>query len=196
MNDPSKNPYTKSSTAPGGRHSGGQGLGTINSVSMIAGLIGYALIGGVIIITAILSFLVLSDPPEDQSLFRFDKDSMVFLAIGYFVFFSGAVASVVVRRILKWYANSRFKASGDELPHLLQADSPLPASAQTFLGSVAAYTLVGQALLEGPAVINAVFLLIQNNFAHLIPIVLAVIGIAIQIPTRGKLTSLLEDASR
>nr|WP_143547945.1 hypothetical protein [Rhodopirellula sp. SM50] len=196
MNDPAQNPYASSSKTPGGLFPQGRSAGTINAAARIGTVISLALISGVVMITVILAYLVFSNPPEDQGLLRFDGDAMLFLIIGYGVFVGAAGAAIVLRGIMKNQAAAQLKASAEELPRPLEGDSPLPPSAQAFLGTVATYTLIGQALVEGPAVINAVLMFIDNNLAHLIPIVLAVIGIAMQIPTSGKIKASMEDAKR
>ncbi|WP_182868084.1 hypothetical protein [Stieleria mannarensis] len=196
MNDPAKNPYVASSVTPGGSFPQGHGAATIDAAAKTGTIISMALISGVMMISGVLAYLVFANPPEDQSLLRFDGDALLFLAIGYGMFVASAGAAIVLRGIMKQQAAAQLKASGVDLPQPLKADSPLPQPAQAFLGSVATYTLIGQALVEGPAVVNAVFMFIDNNLAHLIPIVLAVIGIALQTPTAGKIMAALEDARR
>lgn len=196
MNDPAKNPYVASSSAPGQGFSGGQRPSTINAAATTGTVISLALIGGVFMITAILTFMIMSDPPEDESLIRFDGDAILFLGIGYGVFLASAVAAVVLRGITKGQAVANLKASDEEMPQPLDGNSTLPPSGQAFLGAVATYTLIGQALMEGPAVVNAILMFVENNFAHVIPIILGAIGIALQIPTAGKLKTLIEDVKR
>ena len=134
MNDPAKNPYAVGSATPGGRFPAAQTLGTINAAATTGTMIGLSLIGGLVFIAGIMSFLTFPDLPEDQSLLRFDADA------------------------------------------------------------IATYTLIGQALFEGPAVFNAILMMTDDNLAHAIPVVIGIVGIALQIPTAGKLTSLMEDA--
>lgn len=194
MNDPAQNPYAASSETPGGLFPQGRSAGTINTAARTGTVISLALISGVMMITAILAYLVTSNPPKDQGLVRFDGDAMLFLIIGYGIFVGAAGAAIVLRGVMKNQAAAQLKAAAEELPRPLEGDSPLPPSGRAFLGMVATYTLIGQALVEGPAIINAIFMFIDNNLAHLIPIVLAVIGIALQIPTAGKIKALMEDA--
>ena len=194
MSDPAKNPYAASTTTPGGTFPLRQGPGTIGAAATTGTVITLALIGGVVMITGILAFLILSDPPEDQSLFRFDGDVMIFLGIGYLFFFGAAMVALVMRGVMKGQAAAKLRAADEDLPQPLEANSPLPRSGQAFLGAVATYTLIGQALLEGPAVINAIFMFLDNNFAHAIPIALGIVGIAMQIPTAGRIKTLMENA--
>ncbi|QDV46481.1 hypothetical protein Enr13x_63900 [Stieleria neptunia] len=196
MNDPAQNPYASSSATPGGLFPQGRSAGTIDAAARTGTIISLALISGVVMITVILTYLVFANPPEDQPLMRFDGDAMLFLIIGYGVFVASAGAAIVLRGIMKNQAETRLKASADELPRPLEGGSPLPPSGRAFVGAVATYTLIGQALVEGPAIINAIFMFIDNNLAHLVPIVLAVLGIALQIPTSGKIKASMEDAKR
>jgi len=194
MNDPVKEPYAGSSATPGGPFPVGQMPSTIKAAATNGTLITLALMGGLVMVSAVITYLIMSNPPEDQSLLRFDGDAMLFLGIGYVAFLSGVVVAVILRSQGKGRAIERLKASDEPLPHPLEDNSPLPQSGISFLGAVATYTLIGQALLEGPAVINAVFMLMANNFAHAIPIVLAILGIAFQIPTAGKIKMMMENA--
>jgi hypothetical protein len=168
--------------------------GTIKTTSATGTLITFALISGVVMISAVMTFMILSNPPEDQSLLRVDGDAMLFLGIGYVAFLGGALAAVILRSQLKGRAIEKLRASHEPLPRPLEGDSPLPQSGQSFLGEVATFTLIGQAVLEGPAIINAIFMLMENNFAHAIPIVIAILWIAAQIPTVDKIKMMMEDA--
>ena len=193
--DPAKNPYTATSTGSSASGIATDGS-TIGAFATTGTTISLGMIGGVLIISVVLSTLVLSDPPEDQSLFRFSGDDMLFLIVGYVIFLGGIAAAVVIRTIMKGQAIAQFNATDPELPHPLDNKSPLPGDARSLLAANQTSTIIGQALMEGPAVVNAIFLLLGDNFAHLIPIVLGIIGIAVQIPTAGKLKQLLEDARR
>ncbi len=50
-------------------------------------------------------------------------------------------------------------------------------------------------LLEGSAVVNAVFMMIGDNLWHLIPIAIAVLAILINIPTMESVKSSMEAMS-
>jgi len=191
--DPAKNPYT-ANAADGGSGFAAGGTTTINGFATTGMIISLGLVGGVVAVSAVMTFLMLSDPPEDQPVFRFAGESTIFVIVGYAVFIGGAAAAVVLRRVMKQQAVAEFKSSNAELPQPLQPHSPLPGSAVKLLGAAQVYTIVGGALLEGPAVLNAILMFIDHNFAHAIPVFLAVIGILIQVPTAGRYQQLLEDA--
>lgn len=193
MEDPAKNPYAASSTQRGATNFGGGAPGTINGAARIGTVITLALVSGVVMMSAIMSFLVLSDPPEEESLFRFDGDAMLFLGVGYVVFLGGAFVAIVMRGLMKGQAAANLRSAGEDFPQPLDGNSSLPPSGRAFVGAFATYTLIGQALLEGPAVINVILMFIENNFAHAIPIVLAIIGILLQIPTAGRIKSAIEN---
>ena len=196
MNDPARNPYTKPSSAlQRGPISNGLGQNTINATAITGGIISFALICGVLMMSTCLVFFM-SGLEEGQEPIRFDGDALIFVVVGYAVFIASAVAAVFIRSLMKRQAIAEFKAADEELPQPLEGDSTLPPSAQRFLGTVSTYTLIGQAMMEGPAVINLVLLFIESNYAHVVPVVLGIIGIALQVQTVGRLQSLIRDAKQ
>lgn len=191
--DPAKNPYTSGSGSFGQANSPG-GAMTIAGFASIGTLISIALVTGLLLISGFMSYMVLSDPPEDAPVFQFGGDNLLFLIIGYAVFFVCAATAFVIPAMMRRQAMETYKVSNAQLPQPLEPKSTLPAEAQSLLAVNQSATLVGQALMEGPAVANAVLMLVGENLAHLAPIALAVVGIAMQVPTAGKLQNLLEEA--
>lgn len=196
MNDPAKNPYTASADAAGAAFTSGAKLNTVGATVTMGWVITAALLGGVVLMTALMIYLAFSDPPEEGGWFRFGGDSMLLLIVGYVVFFGGVVGAIAARLFIQQQGIARFQARQRELPEPLDGDTPLPAEAQHFVGSLMAATLVGQALLEGPAIANAILMMLESNLAHLVPIGLAAIGIVLQVPTRDRWVGLLEQYRR
>ena len=190
MNDSPKNPYATTDVTG----SGANGYLTINQTSKVGMMITGGLIMGLLVTTVILSAMAIKEIPQGESLVRFDGDSMLFVMIGFAVMLGGAIAAFVLPRILNQNAADQLRSSSVEIPSPLRADGNLPSAGQQFLGARMSSTIIGQALLEGPAMVNAVFLLLDQDFAHLIPVVIAIVGILIQIPTPGKLINAFEDA--
>jgi hypothetical protein len=198
MTNPARNPYTSptstdSPTASG--FSGGAAGPTIQATSLTGLVITFALVSGLVIVTVILSSLTLSNFPEDESMVRFGGDSMLFVVIGFGISIASFVAAFVLRSSLKRQAVMQLQASGDDLPQPLELTTPLPGSAQRFLGAVSSFTIVGQALCEGPAILNAIFIMLEDNFVFLIPVVFGIAGIALQTPLPGRLKAMLEAAT-
>lgn len=191
-NDPARNPYAGEATEGGGFNAAG--ANTINGFATIGMVIMLALIGGVVGITVIMTVLLLSAPTEDQPLFRFGGDDLIFLVVGYGAFIGGAIAAVAVRGGMRGQAVAQFRSSDVELPQPLEAESPLPGPAVSLLGSAQVATIISGALLEGPAVLNAILMFLGENFAHGVPIVLAAVGLAMWVPTPGRLRQFLQDA--
>ncbi len=193
MNAPAHNPYTSP------KHGGpinlfkGQGPVTINAAATTGTIISFSLISGVFTIAGVLLFLMPQRDTE-RPLLQMDFESMTFLAVGGFVFVGSTVATFLVRSAMKRQSSQMLRDANESLPQPLKSDSPLPESAQRFLGAVATYTLIGQALMEGPAIVNLVLMFLDENYLHLIPVALGVIGIVLQIPTAGRLQSAIETA--
>ncbi|TWU01519.1 hypothetical protein [Neorhodopirellula pilleata] len=72
--------------------------------------------------------------------------------------------------------------------------SPLPLPLRPFLAGEQSATIVGQAMLEGSAVINLVFALLDGSYAHFLFAFLAMVGLVSMIPTTGKLRKRIEIA--
>lgn len=201
MTDPAKNPYAPATSDLGGQSSGGQSSGgqrptTIASAARTSLVLAGGLAMGVVSITAILLFLKLPELPEGEPLFRFVGDEVIYLGVGYGLFLGCVATAILLPTIMRQSALSVYQSSTEPLPQPLRDDSTLPSNAQTLLASVMASTLVRHALLEGPAVINAILFFISGNFAHLIAIPVCIAGILGSVPTAGWLRALLVDASR
>lgn len=72
--------------------------------------------------------------------------------------------------------------------------APLPLPLRPFLAGEQSATIVGQAMLEGSAVINLVFALLDGSYAHFLFAFLAMIGLVSMIPTITKLRKRIEIA--
>ncbi|KAA5545329.1 hypothetical protein FYK55_06650 [Roseiconus nitratireducens] len=195
MNDPARNPYAAGSSTPG---AGGTGrtIATIRSASATGMTITFALVSGVTFITAVMIWMSSGSLQPGESWFRFDRQSVLLLGFGFLVLLGGAGAAFAIRILMTRQAMQQNPPTDQPLPQPLTDDATLPPWAQSLLGSVSASTIVGQALMEGPAIINAILLMIDDNLAHLVPIVLAVIGILLQTPTSSRYQRILEDAAR
>jgi len=73
-------------------------------------------------------------------------------------------------------------------------NAPLPLPLRPFLTNEQSARLVGQAMLEGSAVINLVFALLDGSYAHFLFAFLAMIGLVSMIPTTGKLRTRIDTA--
>ena len=191
--DPVQNPYTspnESSTyASGGQSSGPE---TIAAAARIGQIISMALISGICFISGILLFIGIDDFAEAKFL-TVDDDSMLFLGIGFVVAFGSFVGGYVLRNsglqvaLRDWVRNT----PDVELP--ISPDTTIP-NGKRLLGGFATANITGAAIMESGAVINAVFLLINEHLLHLIPIGLAIFGILLLLPTTSKYQHLIEDA--
>lgn len=191
VNDPAQNPYA-STTNTKGLGNGRSGPPTIAGASRIGMIITFALISGAITISGVLLVLMQGDMPEDKSPLRVDAESMPFLAVGL-----GACAMCVVgawlsAKMLREKAAELLRSSDEPLPQPLDVSSNLPASASNYLLASSSATLVGQALMEGQAVINLILAFLSHNYVFLIPVLIGIVGIALQTPTPNKLKNTLE----
>lgn len=196
MNDPVPNPYAAGASDPGGQPQQGSQNQTIASASRTGSAITAALAMGLIAFTGIALFLRFSDSDSDQGWVPTDESEMIFLAIGLLAFVSSFAVSLVLPKLMRRAQQERFRSEQEVLPQPLLDDAVLPPSARFFLGGEMTQILVGQALCEGPAVMNLVFFLIKGNLLHLIPVGLGLLGILARVPTTQKLRARLQEASQ
>ncbi len=195
MNDPAKNPYAASPSEPDVENAAANPPATIKECSKTGTIITFALVQGLLVIAAIMGWMGLSSRDEDVPLFRIDDgESLIFIVIGFGVFIVSSVVAIVIRKTMRSKAIHDFQMSGEEIPTPLSDDTPVGPSGRRLLGASATYTLIGQALMEGPAVINAILMFLESNFLFAIPVVIGLIGIAVQVPTTGRLHQLFDEA--
>ncbi|OYP36671.1 hypothetical protein [Rhodopirellula sp. MGV] len=193
MSDSPQNPYIAS----------GQNAGpisrrvpsSISQTAMTGVVITLALASSVVVLSGILSYLTLSDFPEDQPLFQFGGNDLLFLIVGAAATILTVPIAAIVPQVMKKQATEQLRSADVDLPRPLNADSELPVEAKHFLGAMQTSAIIGQALFEGPAMMNAVLMMIDHNFAHLIFVAIGLVGILAQTPTAGRLTAAIEDAS-
>lgn len=181
-NDPAQNPYTSPSTSAVGPHS-------IRSSASTNTIVSLGLVMGVCTITAVMLFMFVPDTEEFSELLAVDPDDYVFLAIGFGLCIAGAVLSVLMRRYYRQSASTQFLAEHENVKMPSDTES-VPGN---LLGMLATANIVGGALLEGPALINAIFMLIRENLWHLIPVLVAILGILITMPTASRTRHYVED---
>ena len=181
--DPVQNPYTSPNTVPTDPLS-------IRSSSETNMLISLALVIGIVIISGIMLFLVVSKANNFSELLAVDPDDYLFLAIGFGLCWAGAVLSFVIRLFYKQRAARQFLAEHNDVRMPSDTES-VPGS---LLGMYATVNIAGGALLEGPAVVNAIFILICDNLWHLIPVVVAIVGILVTLPTASRTRQFVEEA--
>jgi hypothetical protein len=75
-----------------------------------------------------------------------------------------------------------------------EARQPAPEPLRPFLTTQQTSTLIGQAILEGSAVINLVFALLDGSWLHFVFALFAVVALVSMFPTVGKLRNRIENA--
>ena len=192
--DPSRNPYT-SSRVSGGVTAGAPGVLSIQAASRTGLIITFALVQGLLVTAGICGYLGIQNLGPGVAALRIDTDSILFLAIGFGIFFINCVLAVVLPMVMKSKADMDLANSNEPLPQPLEDDTELPTAAQTALGAAATRRLISQALLEGGAIINAIFMLIESNLVFAIPVAIAVVGIGVQAPLASRVRAMLENAA-
>lgn len=118
--------------------------------------------------------------------------------LGALLLAAGGVAAVWVPGLIRNKAIGRFRQSGETIDHPLAEQTPLPPA--TPIGELVAglmsATLVSQAILEGVASANAIFIILTGQWFLMIPASIAIFGIVVQVPTAGKVIDRLEMISR
>jgi hypothetical protein len=166
---------------------------TIAAAAKTNQLISLAMVMGVTTITGILTYLCISRADKFADLITIKNDSILFLALGFGSTLTCAVLGYILRGQTLQSAINRFVDSSPPLSQPISIDEPFPGS-QDLFAAYATANLLGAALLEGSAVLNAVLMLIGDNLLHLLPIALAIGGILITLPSVAKLKHYVEDA--
>lgn len=192
MNDPARNPYTAGTGLATGAAGG---VARFRQPVLTGKLITVALAMGLVTTTGIVSFLGLQSLPEGEPLFRFGGDATLFIVIGFGKLVICAIGWVVMRTIFNRRIAEILNASETPFPVPIQADSELPPQTDAAIQAVMTSTIVGQALMEGPAMTCAVLLFIERNGVFLIPIVIGLVGVLMQLPTESKYKARLENAA-
>jgi hypothetical protein len=119
-------------------------------------------------------------------------------AIGIAACIGACVASWFVVTMMKRVAIRKFRAeSTDEiLREDFQSASTFPHQVAQLLGASQAWTIVGQAILEGAAMMNGMLMIVDGNLIHLAAIAILIVGIAIQFPTVSKKLALIQQAQQ
>lgn len=180
--DPVKNPYTTPDT-------GVPGMAMSMRAAVRTGqIITFALIMATVVISAVM---LMTMKPDDAD------ETMLFVFIGAGFAFASIVVAFVITKSMRQRAIEELRANGAKEDIDFPIDQTMTSSLQTFSGRAATWQIVGQALCEGPAVMNAVFMMIDGQVLyHGIAILILVIGIAIQVPTLDKRQAMIDEALR
>ena len=186
MDDPVKNPYI--SPADTAKSSTFGGETTLIGYVRTGQIITFSLIMGVVFMAGILMVIGKDGEPNSKP--------ELFLWLGVGLGCLACVASFVLSRVLRAQALSSFRqqASDADLP---AADDKLVTPAvHQLLSSAFTAQLVGQSVLEGVAVVNAILMLLDHNLLHLAVIAVMIVGIALHVPTTAKRQELIEEGCR
>ena len=193
MNDPVQNPYT----SPDSPDTSGSG-GSLTGFVRIGQIITFAFVQSILFITAIMYFMM-DDPastnPAAPSATPAGNGDMVLPGIGIVAAIGACVIAFVLTKMLRRTIIAKYRATEMNPQKVTSQDISLtPAMLQLMQGSQTG-TLIGQAILEGAAVMNAILMLVDNNPIHLAPIAILVVGIVLQFPTVGKKWQLAREAT-
>ncbi|MEM9588973.1 MAG: hypothetical protein AAGA03_16955 [Planctomycetota bacterium] len=158
-------------------------------------IITFALIQGVIVVTAVMLYLVLAnqkasadadagDAVEQVAREPNEGGDLVLPALSLLIGMGAAIAATTIVPALRRTAAARFRT---------QQQSKLnPAATESYLSAWGTSTVIGQAVCEGAAMLCAVLMLVGETLLPLIPIALLLAGIALLCPTESKIRHALE----
>ncbi|TWU07850.1 M48 family metalloprotease [Stieleria varia] len=191
-NDPAQNPYTAS------QQDGGESLTNLKHIiqgnSRTGMIITFALIQGIVIVSAIMVFMVFSRRQPGDSLLGLDSDSMIWIVLGGGIALVSIIATVVLRAVFRSIAYGEFRGANVDPEVMRETNASVPQAVPKLIGAFQTRTIIGQAILEGAAMINAVLMFVNDNLLHVIPIVVLVVGVGLQVPTPGKIRDWIENA--
>ena len=194
-----RNPYVVTGSGDGGdpsRRTGNQGA-TLAGLTRIGQVITLAIAQGGVLILAILWFLS-SGKQDEEGL------NVVLLAIGAGVFVVNAAAAIIIPRTMRAAGIRQYRSQADVPPSAVSvgvsrwdeadAQAVLPLEDAVLLQRDQTARIVGQAILEGAAMVNSVFLVLNSHPIHAVLAVVAVAGIVATIPTVDRLRRFLAEA--
>ncbi|NNE01449.1 MAG: hypothetical protein HKN47_29400 [Pirellulaceae bacterium] len=202
MTDPVRNPYSSQTSVDGGVLNGGAADGGELESYLVpfvrtGSIITLALAQGVVMIVAVLWFVGMSNrpvPDAADAAVPADVDPAavdpavlggdgVLLAVGVGAAVLACIVAFILPRMIRRAAIDQYQqATPAEQPNAKGA-AVVTAPLRQLLGASQTATLVGQAVLEGAAVLNAIMMFLNHNWIHLVPIAILLLGILIQMPT-------------
>ena len=196
--DPVRNPYLASGQDSEGQHTDSPGNATVGGRIRTAQVVTIALVMGATTMAAVLVFVTFFSGANDI------RDAApgnpagggvdVILVIACFVSFSAFVASLIVPRFIRAAAINQFRGREDKTELPLTGEESLTPPLADLIGRYATATLVGQAILEGAANINLVFMVINANPLHLVIAAVMVAGVLAYWPAVGRFESWIRQA--
>ena len=114
--------------------------------------------------------------------------------IGLAAGIGACLIAFVIPRMLRRIATAKFKASKQEEDSEVSPESALTGNQNQLVKSSQAATLIGQAVLEGAAMMNLVLFLIDPNAVFVGVALICLVGIVVQVPTASKLQQCIENA--
>lgn len=194
MTDPVQNPYI----SPELNMESALG-GSLSEFIRPGMIITFALAQGVLIITAILYFFVMDGPasanPVGPNAPPAGNGDLVLPGIGIAAAVGACVIAFVLRKMLRQTSINKYRATETNPQPLTSQDASLTSAMRQLMQDSQTGTLIGQAILEGAAVMNAILMMIDNHPIHLAPIAILLAGIVIQLPTVSKKRQLAKEAT-
>ncbi len=186
--DPVANPYTKNDPLDGGHAEGMSIADCVKTSQMVT----FAMAMGLLFVSGVMVFVAAGDA-EFADLLAFNKDKQLLLGIGCVCTLIGVVASFVLRSLVRKQSMHSWLETNPQVDLPISVDVPIP-QAHKLLEGVTASNLIGAALLEGPGVINAILMMVNQYALHLIPIAICFVCLLVKIPTINGVKNYIETA--
>jgi len=160
-------------------------------------IITFAMVQGMILLTAILVIMQFSEPAADPA-----NDAREPAGWGQYVLpgivvvwtVTALIASFIVPSMIRNAALNRFHGDPDAPSSVPPPDETLPEPLARLLGADQVARIVTQAIYEGLGTVSAIFLLIDDQLGYLAASAIAVAGIASQFPSKTQIQHWLETA--
>lgn len=184
MNTPIRNPYTNPNDGPGyPKYSG-----SLSQLARTGMIITFALAQGTVAVGAILWFIGGGDGDGETD--------TIYLAVGFAATLGSCLVAGFVPPLIRSAAVSRFRSEGNSVERPIDTEAQLSDPCARLVGGGLTASLIGQAAMEGAAIINLILMFIGGgNLIHVGLAVVGLIGIAMLTPTLGRLTTLVEQAA-
>lgn len=194
MTDPVQNPYISPESiaedAPGG---------SLSEFVRPGQIITFALVQGVLVITAILFLFIKGEAaavnPAAPNAPTAGGGDLVLPGIGIVAAVGACVIAFALRTMLRRTSINKYRKTETKPQEIASQDASLTPAMRQLMKDSQVGTLIGQVILEGAAVMNAILMVVDDNIIHLVPIAILVAGIVIQLPTVGKKRQLAKTAT-
>ena len=150
----------------------------------------FALIQGVVVITAIMFFFARNEEG------RAGKPALILPIIGASVGVAVVCVAAIAIHVLRKRAIHNFHCLGETIATPVDESVTLTPGISALLDETHTNLIVGLAIIDGVAILNAIVYFIDGHWINLAGVAVCLVAMAAQWPTLGKRLDLIERAAQ